>query len=96
MNAVLKKLGLADQNPVLIMNAPDDYNEVMAEIKSDIHADVRGKYKFIQIFAKNYSEACEYTGNVVGALDGDGHLWPCYPKGTSKKYKADIKLFESH
>lgn len=32
------------------------------------------------------------ANNITGirALDGDGHLWLCYPKGTSKKYKSDI------
>jgi hypothetical protein len=24
---------------------------------------------------------------LISAIDGDGYLWVCYPKGTSKKYK---------
>jgi len=52
---------------------------------------IHGKYKFIQVFAKDLSEANKDAKGVIEALDGDGHLWlSSYPKGTSKKYKSDI------
>lgn len=90
MNSILKKLGLADQDPVLILNAPDAYREVMGDITAQKHEQISGKYKFIQIFAENLTQAHEYAKQAIDALDGDGHLWLCYPKGTSKKYKTDI------
>jgi hypothetical protein len=90
MNPVLKKLGVKEQSPILIINAPEEYKEIIGDISSEIHTEINGKYKFIQIFAKELSEAKEIAGKAIKALDGDGHLWFCYPKGTSKKYKSDI------
>jgi superoxide dismutase len=87
MNEVLKKLKLTTQNPVLIINAPEEYKDIMKDIESEIHTEINGKYKFIQLFAKSIAEAKEYIGACTEALDGDGYLWVCYPKGTSKKYK---------
>lgn len=96
MNTVLKKLGYTDKTgAVLILNAPEEYKETMKEINGEIHTEINGKYKFIQIFAENMSEANKYAKEAVEALDGDGHLWLCYPKGTSKKYKSDINRTKS-
>lgn len=96
MNTVLKKLGYTDKtDSVLILNAPEEYKEIMKEINAEIHTEINGKYKFIQIFAENMNEANKYAKEAVEALDGDGHLWLCYPKGTSKKYKSDINRTKS-
>ncbi|MCM0649156.1 hypothetical protein NBE98_12295 [Clostridium swellfunianum] len=91
MNETLKKLKLTTQNPILILNAPEEYQEVIKDIESEIHTEIKDKYKFIQIFTKDLAELKEYVPSAVDALDGDGYLWVCYPKGTSKKYKkSDI------
>lgn len=90
MNEVLKKLKLTTQSPILILNAPEEYKETMKEIESEVHTEIKGKYEFIQLFAKNIVEAKKYIGECIGALEGDGYLWLCYPKGTSKKYKSDL------
>lgn len=90
MNPILKKLGLTTQNPVLILNAPEEYKDVLAEITSDIHTTISGKYKFIQVFEIDLCKAKSIANNLIEALETDGHLWLCYPKGTSKMYKSDI------
>lgn len=90
MNEVLKKLKLVAQTPILIMNAPDEYINIMKDIEGTIHTEIKGKYKYIQLFVKNIAEANEYIKDVIEALDGDGYLWMCYPKKTSKKYKSDL------
>ncbi|MDF2880630.1 MAG: hypothetical protein K0R54_1187 [Clostridiaceae bacterium] len=96
MNTVLKKLGLLDESDtVLILNAPKEYHEIMKEINGEIHTEIKKKYKFIQIFAENMNDANKYAKEALEALDGDGHLWLCYPKGTSKKYKSDINRTKS-
>jgi hypothetical protein len=95
MNAILKKLGLTNQNPILIINAPKEYKEIMADMEAEIHKEVMGKYKFIQIFSKDFAEAYKYASEAIEALEDDGHLWLCYPKGTSKKYKSDINRTKS-
>jgi len=90
MNEVLKKLKLTIQNPVLILNAPDEYINIMEDIESEVHTEIKEKYKFIQLFARGIAEAKENIGACIEALDGDGYLWICYPKGSSKKYKSDL------
>lgn len=90
MNDILKKLGLKDQNPILAINTPEGYNKILEEANVEIHNEIEGKYKFIQIFVKSLEEAVKIGESAVNALDGDGYLWLCYPKGTSKTYKTDI------
>jgi hypothetical protein len=90
MNPILKKLGLKEQAPVLIINAPEEFIEIMNTIDTEVHNEILGKYSFIQVFARNMAEAKKYAEESVKALEGDGHLWLCYPKGTSKRYKSDL------
>ncbi|MDP4087728.1 MAG: DUF3052 domain-containing protein [Bacillota bacterium] len=90
MNAILKKLGLKDQNPILILNAPAEYQPVMNDVEAELHTEIKGRYKFIQVFAAEMFEAQKYVEEVLKVLEEDGHIWLCYPKGTSKKYKSDI------
>lgn len=96
MNEVLKKLKLTTQNPVLIVNAPEEYMNTMADIEQEIHTVIKGKYKFIQLFAKSIEDAKKYIGKCIEALEGDGYLWLCYPKGSSKKYKSDLNRDTTH
>ncbi|MCX7747730.1 MAG: DUF3052 domain-containing protein [Clostridia bacterium] len=90
MNPILKKLGLINQNPILIIKAPDEYKEIMSGIEAEVDTSPVGQYKFIQIFAKDMDEALNLTPSASKALEEDGHIWLCYPKGASKKYKSDI------
>ena len=43
MNPTLKKLGLTNQNPVLILNAPEEYGDTMADIEAEVHTAINGK-----------------------------------------------------
>ena len=95
MNPVFKKLGLTNQNPILVLNAPAEYQPLMAEIEAEIHTAVKGRYKFIQIFAQEMAEAVRLTKESIGSLEEGGHFWFCYPKGASKKYKSDISRDKS-
>lgn len=90
MKEVLKKLGYKDQEPILIINAPAEYMLAFVEKVVEIHTDIKGKYSFIQVFETGLEEARHKATALVEALEGDGHLWLCYPKGTSKRYKSDI------
>lgn len=90
MNPVFKKLGLSTQNPIAIVNAPEEYTKVMNDIEAEIHTSMEDQYQFIQIFAQNRTQANEMVEMAVESLDGDGYLWFCHPKGTSKKYRSDI------
>jgi hypothetical protein len=90
MSEILKKLGYKDQDPILVINAPVEYKAAFAEKVVDIHTKINGKYSFIQVFETQLESARNKTAALIEALEEDGHLWVCYPKGTSKNYKSDI------
>ena len=89
MDQVLQKLRLKDQKPVLVLNAPEEFKKIMAEMPSKPDTKINGKYPFIIVFARDLTETKKYAKSTVEAIDEDGHLWICYPKGTSKKYHSD-------
>jgi hypothetical protein len=62
-----------------------------------VDTGIKGKYDFIIAFAKDLQEMKKFVKDVTAAIEKDGYLWICYPKGSSKKYKSDInrtKLLE--
>jgi hypothetical protein len=87
---VLKKLKLGERSPVLILNAPPEYGPVVADIPGVVHATPQGAYDFVQLFVRNAAEVGQYADVAMESVAGDGYFWVCYPKKTSKRYKADI------
>ena len=90
MYSILKKLGLKEQTPFLIINAPEEYYAVMNEIQSEVYTKGKTKYNFILVFLRDLSVTEKLIEQSVKLLDSDGHYWLCYPKRNSKKYKSDI------
>lgn len=95
MSEILKKLGYKDQDPILVINAPEEYKGVFADKVVEIHERINGKYSFIQVFETQLAKAKEIAPALINALEEDGHLWFCYPKGTSKNLKSDINRTKS-
>jgi len=93
-NPVLKKLGLRDQNPVLIINPPAEYKVIMESNSTEIHHEPRQTYRFVHLFVRSREEVNAYGSTAIDSLDGDGHLWVSYPKKSSKKYTCDISRDE--
>jgi len=89
-NQILKKLRLTDLNPVLIINAPEEFQETLADIRSNIHRQVSQQYGFILVFVKNQEEINKLLPITLPSLQGDGYFWVAYPKKSSKKYNSDI------
>jgi hypothetical protein len=85
MHPVFKKMRYKGQSPVLLWNAPADF-------EAGLEADVRpkGKYPFLLAFARSLAEL-DKTAQVASKFLGDeGHFWMAYPKGTSRRYQADF------
>ncbi len=89
-NPILKKLRLTDQSPVLIVNAPDAYRSVMADIDADVHESPQDEYTFVHVFAENAAALDKYGPAAVESVTPEGYLWISYPKKSSKRYKSDI------
>ena len=89
MHPVLKKLNIKIQNmAVLILNAPQEYVEVMQAFDAEVHTVVKEeRYSFIQIFGTSNQTIQNLAKETVSLLLNDGLLWLCYPKKSSKTYR---------
>ena len=91
---LFKKLNFKQHKEILILNSPTEFE---AELKamSDctaITTDIKSvsDIEFVLIFIKTQAEIDKITPLIDKKLKGDGIIWFAYPKGTSKKYKAEI------
>lgn len=91
MSSVLKKLGYKGQDKVLVLNPPEEFQPILDALQGGVDREARGTYSFIFFFARQSNEAQVGIKPALEALNFDGHLWFCYPKGTSKRYKSDLK-----
>lgn len=93
MNTILKKLNYKDQNPITVLDAPQEFYEVLEEMKhvctiktttdsSPIH--------FLLVFVKTVQDIKLITDTCNSLLSGDCVVWYAYLKQTSKKHKSDI------
>jgi hypothetical protein len=87
---ILKKLNFKDQGkPVLIINAPQSYNDVKAAFEGEVHEQAElEKHEFVQVFGTSNQELQSHAKNAVLYVKEDGLLWLCYPKKSSKVYKG--------
>jgi len=87
---VIKKLQFKDRGqPVLIVNAPQAYDEVIRSFNGVVHQETaNGTYEFVQVFGTTNEELRALARGVAGAAEEDGLLWLCYPKKSSKTYKG--------
>ncbi len=97
MNPILKKLQFKGQSPVLVLAAPLEFKDTKAAFEVPVHSAAKGKYGFVLGFAKSQAEATTYAKAAKKALlDERSLLWLAYPKGSSKKYQADLNRDSLH
>jgi hypothetical protein len=94
MSELLKKLNFKDQKEILILNAPEDFDSFLKEIKTitKVVTELKAgkEFQFMIVFVKTQKEVDAFVPKMTKAVAGDGLLWMAYPKGTSKKYKSEI------
>ena len=95
---LLKKLNHKEQL-ILIINAPDEFKK---EMESMIKGGNRltslpstgiskiNEIEFILSFVQTSAEVEKIINSIDKKLTEDAVVWFAYPKGTSKKYKAEI------
>jgi hypothetical protein len=90
IHPVKKKLQFKDHGqPVLIVNAPKAYDEVISSFHGDIHKEIEnGTYDFAQVFGTTNEELQSLARSAASVTEEDGLLWLCYPKKSSKVYKG--------
>ncbi len=97
MNPILKKLQFKGQSPVLVLAAPAEFKETKAALEVPVHVAAKGRYGFVLGFAKSRAEAVAHAKVAKKALaDQRSVFWIAYPKGSSKKYQADLNRDSLH
>lgn len=83
-------MNLKDQSkPILILNAPKEYDKVVQAFDAEVHTDVKeNSYSFIQIFGTSNQDIQESAKKAASIILEDGLFWLCYPKKSSKIYKG--------
>lgn len=86
---IVKKLQFKDLGqPVLMLNVPQAYQEVIHSLQGDVHTDPKqAPYDFVQAFGTSNEELRRLAKIAAGSVADDGLLWLCYPKKSSKTYK---------
>ena len=84
---ILGKLKISKYKKVLVLNAPQEFTHVLKNFDGIVDTQLGGCYGYAQMFITSQAEMAQWGQALANAIEGDGYLWICYPKGTSKKYK---------
>lgn len=85
----VKKLQFKDLGqPVLMLNAPQAYHEVINSLQGEVHTEPKQvPYDFVQAFGTSNEELQRLAKIAASSVTDNGLLWLCYPKKSSKTYK---------
>ena len=93
MLTIFQKLNLKDQKQILVINAPESFEGELAslqDVEIKRHLVEVTEIDFALVFVTRKAEIDELSPQLVAKARGDVILWFVYPKGTSKKFKADF------
>jgi hypothetical protein len=96
MNPLLKKLFFKEQEPVLLLHAPPEWERLSKDFGVKTHTSPKGKYGFVMAFVRSLPEGEKLAKRLPKLLEEKAVLWVAYPKGTSKKYKSDYNRDTGH
>lgn len=88
---IAKKLGIKPGQKLLILNAPENYQEMLGDLPegAEVYTGGEGPFDFVQLFVKSKAEVDSQAQRVIQAVKPGGLLWLSYPKKSSK-IKTDI------
>ena len=91
MDAILKKMNFKEGMKIRIWNEPSDLNKLFESWEKDgLMAHSEEKANFMLSFVQTEAEIKTYFHEMHRLSPDDEIIWLAYPKGTSKKYKAQI------
>ena len=94
MDPVFKKMNFKAHEHILVLNAPDSFNENMKAMNglTNFYNDPEQlkSIVFVIAFVTKQAEIDELVPLLVPRLEGDALVWLCYPKGTSRNYQCDF------
>jgi hypothetical protein len=94
MATLFSKLQYKGAPRILLLNAPEEFQPLLAELDSAVQIDRAPNretaYDFALVFVASSAQIDEMAGPAAESMSDDGVLWFAYPKKSSKKYDADI------
>lgn len=94
MEALFKKLNFKEQRKVLFVDAPESMADAIDWMRSRAEVlvnDAAAQHcDFAMGFATTQTGLDAISRQLAAAVPGDGIIWICYPKGSSKKYKCEF------
>jgi hypothetical protein len=88
---LVKRLGIKPDNRVLLLNAPEGYEQILGELPEGAVTETNseGLFDFVQLFVKSIADVENQAKSAIEALKPGGVIWFSYPKKSSK-IKTDI------
>jgi hypothetical protein len=94
MTAVFKKLNYKDQDPLLVLFAPDAFDAELRAMSAEaaVHrtAQPETRYGFVLAFAPMKADLLKAATGVLLAIEDGAVVWFAYPKQASKRYTSDL------
>jgi len=92
LSPIAKKLRLAPEHHVAVLNAPDGHLALLqpgpADIKTELGPDA--SYDAVVLFVKDVAELRRLGPSAIHAAKPNGLLWITYPKGGSARGMTDL------
>lgn len=94
MDAVFKKMNFKNHEHILVLNAPDSFQENlnnMIGLTTFYHSiNEIDKVGYAVIFVTQQQEIDILAPQIAEKLEGDALVWFCYPKKSSKNYTCNF------
>jgi hypothetical protein len=92
LSALAKKMRLAPDHHVAVLNAPPGYLAELAPAPPDLFTTLKEstQYDVVQLFVNNVEELRSLGPSAIKAVKPDGLLWVAYPKGGKTRGVTDL------
>lgn len=92
LSALARKLRLAPDHHVAVINAPPGYLAQLAPAPADLYTALEKstRYDVVQVFVNNVDELRALGPSSIKAVKQGGLLWVAYPKGGVTRGATDL------
>lgn len=94
MQSTFEKLNLKNQSQIVVLNSPQSFEPELAALDGvTVLRKLQGldEIGFSLAFVTSQQEVNTLAKAIGKLAKGDAVVWFAYPKGSSKKYKSEIK-----
>ncbi|HEX2370843.1 MAG TPA: hypothetical protein VHM94_16600 [Acidimicrobiia bacterium] len=89
--SVFTKLNLKDQDPIVVVDAPESFEEAVAALDEvTVHRSFAGVVDFAIGFGTTLDKVEAFAAGVKQHTEGDAVVWFAYPKSSSKRYTCEF------